>query len=100
MTREAAAGRRRSAGSFWRWRSHDASLDMVNTAALGLGIVAPGSALRRCCSTRLRQFEEIFDVRERGAIHALDFGIAGFDDVILIGGVGAVAVAESEVSGR
>src|SRR5215472_22671 len=51
------------------------------------------------CSAHLREFVKIFDVRKRGAVHALHLGIAGLDDVILIGRMRAVAMAESEVSG-
>src|SRR5215471_4353687 len=86
MAREAAAWRRRSAGSFSRRRSHHASLNIFS-----LGIPARGSA-------RLRELVEILDVRKRGAVHALHFGVAGFDDVILVGGVGAVAMAEPKMA--
>src|SRR5260370_26009935 len=49
-------------------------------------------------STRLRQFVEIFDVRERGAIHALNFRVFRFDDVVLVGGVRTVSMTEAEVA--
>src|SRR5213596_2571271 len=51
-------------------------------------------------STRLRQFVEVFDVRERGAVHALHFGVFRFNDVILIGRMRAIAVAEAKMTGR
>jgi hypothetical protein len=38
---------------------------------------------------------EVVDVGLGGAVHALDFGVGGFDQVILVGDVGAVAVAKS-----
>src|SRR6266498_5774026 len=48
----------------------------------------------------LRQLVEIFDKRHRRAVEALDFRVCGFDDVILVWGVRAAAVSESEMSGR
>src|SRR5205823_10559925 len=62
-----------------------------------LGIAGQGSVTRRC-SAHLRQFVKIFNVRERGAVHALHFRIAGLDDVILIGRVRAVAMAEPKMA--
>ena len=37
-------------------------------------------------------------MRTRRAVHALDLGIGGFDDVVFVGRVRAVAVAESEMA--
>jgi len=37
--------------------------------------------------------------KRRGAVHALNFGILGFDDVILVRRVCAAAVAEAEGAG-
>ncbi len=47
----------------------------------------------------MREFVKIFGVRKRGAVHALHSGIAGLDDVILVGRMRAVAMAESEMPG-
>src|SRR5690349_4526735 len=83
-----------------RWRARPT---LGEDEALGAsgdgGVTMLCSALRRRGSTCLGQFEEILNLRERGAVHALHFGIAGFDYVILVGSVGAVAVAETEMSG-
>lgn len=35
-----------------------------------------------------------------GAVHALDFGVGGFDQVVLVRGVGTVTVAQAEMRGR
>src|SRR5215472_18353572 len=84
-----------------RWRARPLpGKDEALGASDGAGVTILRSVLPRCCSTCLRQFVEILDVRERGAVHALHFGIAGFDDVILIRRVRAIAVAETEMSGR
>src|SRR2546423_11206713 len=45
------------------------------------------------------EFVEVFDLGEGGAVHALDFGVAGLDEVVLVGRVGAIAVAQAEVAG-
>src|SRR5512133_4183335 len=47
----------------------------------------------------LREFVQILDVRLGGGVDAGDFGVRRFDDVVLVGRVGAGAVSEAEVSG-
>ena len=37
---------------------------------------------------------EVFDEGADGAVVALDFGVRGFDDVVLVAGVGAAGPAE------
>src|SRR6266571_7857847 len=51
-------------------------------------------------STGLRQFVEVFDVRKGRAVHAPDFGIFRFDDVIFVGRVRAVAMSQAKVRSR
>jgi len=70
MAREASA--RRELRGWVFWRTHEVWLNW---------------------RSRLGQFVEILDLRERGAVYTLHFGIAGFDDVVLVGRVGAVAMA-------
>src|ERR1700730_1825344 len=45
------------------------------------------------------EFVEELYVGARGAIQALDLGVGGFDYVVFVGGVGAAAVAKTEVAG-
>ena len=40
-----------------------------------------------------------FNVRESAAVHPFYFGIGGLDKVVLIWGVGTVAVAKAEMAG-
>src|SRR5437899_11916503 len=46
----------------------------------------------------LGEGEEVFDVGADGAVDALDLRVARLDDVVLVGSVGAAAVAEAEVA--
>src|SRR5215472_964875 len=75
-----------------RWRARP----LPGEGALG---ISGELTVESLCSAHLREFVKVFDVRKRGAVHALHLGIAGLDDVILIGRMRAVAMAESEVSG-
>src|SRR5260370_15191221 len=49
---------------------------------------------------RLRQFEQEFHVRTRSTVHALDFRVFRFNDVVLFRSVRAAFGAESKVSGE
>src|SRR5215472_6927473 len=75
-----------------RWRARRLSGD-------GGARVSGELTVASLCSAHLREFVEIFDMGKRGAVHAQHLGIAGLDDVILIGRMRAIAMAESEVSG-
>ena len=44
------------------------------------------------------EFVEVLDVRKRCAVNTLDFGILGFDEVVLVGCVGAISVSQAEVA--
>src|SRR6266702_6406766 len=72
----------------WRARPRDGTLGISREVTV--------ASLR---SAHLREFVKICGVRKRGAVHALHPGIAGLDDVILVGRMRAVALAESEMPG-
>src|ERR1700733_8806515 len=58
----------------------------------GLGSISLGTRSLR------RQLVEVIHLRADGSGDALDLGIRGFDDVIFVGRVRSVAMAEAEVA--
>src|SRR6202521_6462273 len=65
---------------------------------MGEPAIARDEAISRLA--RLRQTVQELDVGANRAVYALDFGILGFDDVVLVGGVRAASVAEAKRAGR
>src|SRR3989442_14027101 len=59
---------------------------------------ASRSRRRRANSARPRDFVQVLDVGAYGAVDALDLRVRRLDEVVLVRGVGAAAVAESEVT--
>src|SRR5437867_2870851 len=55
--------------------------------------------LQRARSVRLSQAVEKLDEREDGAVHALNFGIFRFDDVVLVRRMRAASMTETERTG-
>src|SRR5215472_64057 len=82
-----------------RWRASPAPAEARSLEFSG-GFTILGSRGLDWGSSRLRQFVEVLHVGEGCAVHALYFRVFRFDEVILIWGMRAAAVAQAEMPGR
>src|ERR1700740_1111269 len=84
-----------------RWRARLPPGEM-RSLEFSRGVTIPGSksTLVQRSSARSRQFVKVCDMGEGSAVHALHFWVLRFNDVVLIRGMRAVAVAQAKVRCR